>query len=156
MKNIKRVGSHKERMQLIEDKTPCIILATSGMLVGGPSVEYLKYLCEDKKHSMIFSCYQAEGSLGKKIREGAKEFSVAKGNKVDTYKINMEVSKFEISGHADRRELMNFISKCNPRPKRILFNHGEQSRLLDFANSVHRAFRVETTVPRNLDSIRLR
>ncbi len=154
--NIKRVGSHKERLQLIDDATPCIILATSGMLVGGPSVEYLKGLCEDKRNSLIFSCYQAEGSLGKRVREGAKEFSIAKGNKVDTYAINMEVSKIEITGHSDRRELMNFISKCNPRPKRILFNHGEQSRLLDFASSVHKSFRIETTVPRNLDAERLK
>lgn len=154
--NIKRVGSHKERLQLIEDGTPCIILATSGMLVGGPSVEYLKALCEDKRHSLLFSCYQAEGSLGKRIREGAKEFSIAKGNNVESYNINMEVSKIEISGHSDRRELMNFLSKCNPRPKRILFNHGEQTRLLDFASSVHKQFRIETTVPRNLDAERLR
>lgn len=156
MQNIKQVGSHKERLQLIEDATPCIILATSGMLVGGPSVEYLKHLCEDKKHSLIFSCYQAEGSLGKRILQGAKDFSVMNGTNVDTYAINLDVSKIEISGHADRRELMNFISKCNPRPKRILFNHGEQTRLLDFANSVHKTFKIETTVPRNLDAIRLR
>ncbi|MGE0792550.1 MAG: beta-CASP ribonuclease aCPSF1 [Candidatus Woesearchaeota archaeon] len=154
--NIKQVGSPKERQALIDDGTPCIILATSGMLVGGPSVEYLKQLCEDKRNSLIFSCYQGEGSLGKRIKDGAREFSIANGNKVDSYTINMDVTKIEITGHSDRRELMNFISKCTPRPKRILFNHGEQTRLLDFANSVHKTFRIETTVPRNLDAERLR
>ena len=42
----KRVGSQKERMEIVEDKGPCVIMATSGMLVGGPSVEYLKHLAE--------------------------------------------------------------------------------------------------------------
>jgi uncharacterized protein len=156
MENIKRVGSQKERLALIEDGTPCMILATSGMLVGGPSVEYLKHLCEDSRNSLIFSCYQAEGSLGKRILNGATEFNMASGNNVDTYSIKMEVTKIEISGHADRRELMNFVNKCSPRPKRIIFNHGEQSRLLDFANSVHKQFKIETNVPRNLEVLRLR
>ena len=75
---------------------------------------------------------------------------------MDTRPIKMQVAKIEISGHADRRELMNFVSRCNPRPKRVLVNHGEQSRLLDLASSVHKSLRVETLVPRNLDSVRLR
>lgn len=157
MDNIKRVGSHKERIQLIEDGTPCVILATSGMMVGGPSVEYFKRLCEDDRNSLIFSCFQAEGTLGKRILKGEREISfMSGGSKLDTYTVKMEVTKFEISGHADRRELMNFVSRCNPKPKRVIVNHGEQSSALDFANSIHRTFRVETNVPRNLDSLRLR
>lgn len=156
-KNIKRVGSNKEKQELIDSGEPCIILATSGMLVGGSSVDYLKQLCEDPKNTLIFSCYQAEGSLGKRILKGEREFSFSKGNnKVETYTIRMKVSKIEISGHADRRELMSFISHCNPRPKRILINHGEQSRLMDFATSIHKTFRVETLVPRNLDCVRIK
>ncbi|MFP4523662.1 MAG: beta-CASP ribonuclease aCPSF1 [Candidatus Nanoarchaeia archaeon] len=156
-KNIKRVGSKKEQQALIDDDTPCIILATSGMLVGGSSVSYLKALCENPKNTLIFSCYQAEGSLGKRILTGEREFSEAVGpNKTETYTINMEVAKIEISGHADRRELMNFVSRCNPKPKRILVNHGEPSRIMDLASSIYKSFKIETMAPRNLDSIRLR
>ena len=155
--NIKRVGSMKEQQELLDSTEPCIILATSGMLVGGPSVTYLKRLCEDPKHTLIFSCYQAAGSLGKRILDGEREISFATGtNKTETYTIRMNVAKIEISGHADRRELMNFVSRCNPKPKRILVNHGEQSRLMDLASSVHKTMGVETQVPRNLDSVRLR
>ena len=63
----KRVGSKKERMDIIEYKGPCVIIATSGMLVGGPSVEYLKHLAENPKNSLVFTCYQGEGSLGERI-----------------------------------------------------------------------------------------
>jgi len=154
--NIKRVGSNKERQALIENGESCIILATSGMLVGGPSVEYLKNLGENKKNTLIFSCYQAEGSLGKMVREGLKEFSFKEGRTIKTVNINMEIAKIEISGHADRRELMNFLKKVNPKPKRVIINHGEQSRCIDLARSIHQTFKIETTTPRNLDSIRLR
>ncbi|MBU0461810.1 MAG: beta-CASP ribonuclease aCPSF1 [Nanoarchaeota archaeon] len=154
----KRVGSQKERKQLIEEGGPCLIIATSGMLVGGPSVEYLKALAEDKRNSLVFSCYQAEGSLGSKIRRGDKEvvMKVDATGKPDVLKINMEVHKIEITGHSDRRELMNFVGKCSPKPKKIIINHGENMRCLDLASSLHRTYRIETTCPRNLETVRIK
>ncbi len=155
-KNIKQVGSSKERRFIIEEEGPCIILATSGMLQGGPSVEYLKGLGEDKKHSLVFSCYQGEGTLGRRIQRGEREIIFREGQKEEVLNIKMEVLKIEISGHADRRELMNFISKLNPRPKRILVNHGETNRCLDLASSIHKQFRMETDAPKNLEVVRLK
>lgn len=155
--NIKRVGSQKERQQIIEEGGPCVLLATSGMLVGGPSVEYLKQLAGDKRHSLVFSCYQGEGSLGRRIQRGEREIMMSAGaNRQEVMKINMEVHRIEISGHADRKELMAFVQRCNPRPKKILVNHGESSRCLDLASSIHKQFRIETLAPRNLDAVRIR
>jgi KH/beta-lactamase-domain protein len=155
-KNIKQVGSQKERRYIIEEEGPCLILATSGMLQGGPSVEYLKGLGEDKRHSLVFSCYQGEGTLGRRIQRGEREIIFREGQREEVLNIKMEVLKIEISGHADRRELMNFISKLNPRPKRILVNHGESNRCLDLASSIHKQFRMETDAPRNLEVVRLK
>lgn len=154
--NIHRVGSQKERKALIEEGSPCIILATSGMLVGGPSVQYLRELADNPKNSIIFSCYQAEGSLGKMIKDGLREINYKDGNKMETVAIKMDVAKIEISGHADRRELMNFMKRLSPKPRKVIINHGEQSRCLDLARSIHQQFRIETIAPRNLDAIRVR
>ena len=155
--NVKRVGSNKEKQQIVDSEEPCLILATSGMLVGGASVEYLKSLSEQEKNTLIFSSFQAEGSLGRRIMQGERTISFPNGtNSPDVYHIKMEVSKFDISGHADRLELMSFISHCNPKPKKVIINHGERSRLIDLASSVHKSFRVETVVPQNLDAVRIR
>ncbi len=154
--NIRRVGSQKERKELIEEGGPCIILATSGMLVGGPSVQYLRELADNPKNTLIFSCYQAEGSLGKMIKDGLREVNFREGSKMHTVPIKMDVAKIEISGHADRRELMNFMKRLSPKPRKVLVNHGEQSRCLDLARSIHQQFRIETIAPRNLDAIRVR
>jgi len=70
--------------------------------------------------------------------------------------IKMEVTRIEISGHADRRELMAFIQRLSPRPKKILVNHGEQGRCLDLASSIHKQFRIETEAPRNLEVVRIK
>ncbi len=152
----KRVGSQKERMQVIEEKGPCVILATSGMLVGGPSVEYLRHLADDPRHSLVFSCFQAEGSLGNKIQNGLRELTTQVGVRQEVAPIKMEVSKLEITDHADRKQLMNFVFKCEPRPKKVIVIHGENSRVLDLASSIHKLGRVETVAPRNLESVRLK
>lgn len=154
--NIKRVGSQKERKEIIEDTGPCIILATSGMLHGGPSVEYLKHLAENPKNSLLFSCYQGEGTLGRKIMNGSRELNFQTGQKVETIPLKMEVGKIAVSAHADRRELMNFIRNCNPKPKKVIVVHGESSKCLDLSSSIHKMFRIETVAPRNLDTIRLK
>jgi len=154
--NIKRIGSPKERKQLIEEKGACIILATSGMLVGGPSVEYLRNLADNPKNLLIFTCYQGEGSLGRRIQRGEREINYQKGSKVETVPIKMDIEKLEITGHSDRRELMSFINHCNPRPKKVIVVHGESSKCLDLARSIHKSARIETIAPRNLDVLRLK
>ncbi len=156
-KNFKRIGSQKERMQVIEEKGPCVVLATSGMLVGGPSVEYLRHLADNPKNSLIFVCYQGEGSLGRRIQRGDKEIKFGTAANPEICPINMEIHTIEgFTGHSGRRELINFVHRCEPRPKKIIINHGENSRCLDLASSLHKQFRVETLCPRNLDCIRLK
>ncbi len=153
----KRVGSAKERKEIVEEKGPCVILATSGMLVGGPSVEYLRALAEDKRHSLVFSCYQGEGSLGRRIQRGEREFTfIGAGGKQEMMKLNMDVFKIEITDHSDRNELMNFIANCEPHPKKVIVNHGESSRTLDLASSIHRQFRIETAAPKDLEAVRIK
>ncbi len=149
----KRVGSSKERKQVIEDTKSCIILATSGMLVGGPSVQYLKELADNPDNTLIFVSYQGEGTLGRRIQRGEKEFVMGK----EMVKVKMSINTIEgLTGHSGRKQLMQFVYKCNPRPKKIIINHGENSRCLDLASSLHKSFRVETVAPRNLEAIRLR
>ena len=152
----KRVGSKKERMEIIEEKGPCIIIATSGMLVGGPSVEYLRNLAENAKNTLIFTCYQGEGSLGKRIQNGEKEIIFKSGQKQEVCNIRMDVHKLEITAHSDRRQLMNYVYKCSPKPKKVIIMHGENSRCLDLASSIHKTQRVETIAPRNLDASRIK
>jgi len=152
----KRVGSQKERKNLILEEGPCLILATSGMLTGGPSVEYLKGLAEDKRHSLIFSCYQPPGSLGYRIRAGEVEVPFRGNGKTQILNIKMEIHKVEITGHSDRRQLMNYTKRCNPSPRKVITNHGESSRCLDLASSIHKQNRIETVAPKNLETVRIK
>lgn len=156
-KMFKRVGSQKERKQIIEETGSCVILATSGMLVGGPSVEYLKHLGDNPKNSMCFVSYQGEGSLGRRIQRGERDINMGGATKPDMLKIRMDIHTIEgFTGHSGRNQLMSFVYKCNPRPKKVLINHGESSRCSDLASSIHKQNRIETLAPRNLEAVRLK
>jgi len=153
----KRIGSAKERKEVIEEGGPCIVLATSGMLQGGPSVEYMKSFAASERNTMIFVAYQGEGSLGRRIQRGEREIIFMKGSKQELVQIKMEILTIEgFTGHSGRRELMGFVHNCEPRPKKVILNHGENSRCLDLASSLHKTYRIETVAPRNLEAIRLK
>jgi len=152
----RRIGSAKERKDLIENEGPCIILATSGMMVGGSSVEYFKGLAENPKNLLVFSCYQGEGSLGRRIQRGEKEIGFANGQKQHIVNVKMEISKIDISGHANKDALMNFVAHCDPRPRKVIVNHGEPSSCLEFASTMHKQFKIETIAPKNLETTRLK
>ncbi len=147
----------KERNNVIDSGEPCVIIATSGMLIGGPAVEYLKGLAHDKKNLLLFVGYQAEGTMGRRIQKGWKEIPISgdRGrNRV--LEMKMEVDTVSgLSGHADRSQLTSYIHKL-PRPERIIVNHGEPKKSVEFARDVHRMLRCETMTPRNLDAIRLK
>jgi hypothetical protein len=153
----KRIKGPQERKEVVE-AGPCIIIATSGMLVGGASVEYFRELADSKRNSVIFTCYQASGSLGMQVKEGLKEVKlIGEEGREETVPINMEVVAIDgLSGHSSRTQLVSFINNIQPQPKRIIINHGEQSRCLDLASSLYKMYHVETVVPRNLETVRLK
>ncbi len=156
-KIFKKVGGKKERKVVFEEKGSCIIMATSGMLVGGPSVEYFKNMASFSKNSILFVSYQGEGSLGRRIQRGEKEIVFRNGMKQEVTEVKMRVYTFDgFTGHSGRRELMSYVYKCQPKPKRVIINHGENSRCLDLASSIHKINRIETSAPRNLECVRVK
>jgi len=155
--NFKQPVSQKDRMKLVEEAGPCIILATSGMLTGGPSVFYLEHIADNPKNSLVFVSYQGKGSLGRVIQSGEKEVTLRiSNNKRENLPINLEVYTIEgLSGHSDRNQLMNFMSKLVPKPKKIIVCHGENNSAIDLASSIYKKFKIETIAPKNLDAVRL-
>jgi len=147
----------RERNNIIDSGEPAVIIATSGMLIGGPSVEYLKGLAHDKKNTLLFVGYQGEGTLGRRIQNGWKEIPIHSAGRTKGLKIEMEVETIDgLSAHADRRQITGYVYRLASKPERIIVNHGEKKRCLEMARDMHKSFRCETSSPRNLESIRLK
>ena len=151
-----RVGSPHERKEVVEGG-PCIVLATSGMLVGGASVEYFKEFASNENNAILFVCYQGVGSLGRQVQDGIKQTKMIVDGKEETIEVNFEVNTVAgLTAHAGRNEIIGFFNNMRPKPKRIIINHGEVSKSLDLASALYKLHRVETNVPRNLETLRLR
>ncbi len=152
-----QVDNMNERTDIVEGD-PCIIMATSGMLTGGPSVEYFRLMAPDSRNSVIFVSYQAEGTLGRRVQKGWHEIPMRSRNG-RTEIVNVEASLHTIegfSGHSDRRQLMNFVQKISPKPENILTCHGESTKCTSLASAIHRLYRLETRAPQNLETIRIK
>ncbi len=152
------------RPDIVETR-PSIIIATSGMLTGGPAVEYLKLIASDPRNSLVFVGYQAEGTLGRRIKDGMREIHTVVDNKVEIIRINLEVYSVEgFSGHSDQSELLRYVRNINPKPRNIVLNHGEPAAIMTLARLVSRLVRNPSTgyganvsifTPSILDSINL-
>jgi len=142
----------------IAEGDPAVILAPSGMLSGGPSIEYLRMMAEDPKNLLVFAGYQSSLSMGRRIQRGQKEIpTTGPDGRLASLKVNMNVTTVEgFSGHSDRNQLINFAKNIKPTPERIFTMHGDEAKCDDLANGISRITRCESRALMNLDAIRLK
>ncbi|HDI07157.1 MAG TPA: beta-CASP ribonuclease aCPSF1 [Candidatus Bathyarchaeota archaeon] len=151
------IVEHPSVREEIVEGEPCIILATSGMLEGGPVIEYFKRLASDKKNTLIFVSYQIEGTLGRRIQRGLEEVSTINSEgKIEIVKVKLRVESIEgFSGHSDRKQIINYLTRISPRPERIITCHGERAKCLNIANFMSKKYKFQTVAPNILETIRL-
>lgn len=144
------------RQEIIEGE-PCIVMATSGMLEGGPVIEYFKSLAEDDKNSIVFVSYQIEGTLGRRVQKGLAEATMMNNEgKLDVVGVKLHVDSLEgFSGHSDRRQIISYIMQLKPSPEKVVVCHGERAKCLSVANYLQRKFNVQAFAPALMDTFRL-
>ena len=152
------IVEHPSAREEIVDGKPSIVIATSGMLEGGPVIDYFKRLAPDKRNTMIFVSYQIMGTLGSRVQKGLAEAPMINSDgKIEITKVNMEVGSIEgFSGHSDRRQILGYLRRVTPKPERIIVCHGERGKCLGVAKILRRKYRVKTRAPEVLETIRLR
>jgi len=151
------IVEHPNVRQDIINGEPCIIMATSGMLEGGPVIEYFKSLAESGTNTVIFVSYQIEGTLGRRVQKGLTEATMMNSEgKLDVIKLRLRVDSIEgFSGHSDRRQIINYITNLKPEPERVVVCHGERAKCLSIANFLQKRVRVQTLVPTVMETFRL-
>ena len=147
-----------DRQAIVDSPDPCVILAPSGMLSGGPSRAYLKLMAENPKNTLTFVGYQGINTLGRKIQRGDKEVATLDdAGRMESIHIKMRIETAEgFSGHSDKRQLIAFAKNLKPKPTKIFTVHGEESKCEDLAHIISKIMRVEARAPMNLDGIRLK
>ena len=151
------VNGWGKRDEVLKDQNPAIIMATSGMLEGGPSVEYFKEIATKENNKMIFVSYQINGTLGRRMLDGnTNEVSMMdKNGKVKVIPLKCKTQKIDgFSGHSDFNQILSFVSRI--KPKRVLVNHGERSKSENTASTIYNKLGIRSSVPDNREILKLR
>ena len=119
---LRYVGTPDESRALDERKEPCIIVSASGMCEGGRVVHHLLHALGDARNTILFVGYQADGTLGRRLREGAESVNVL-GEPV---RVRAEIAGLDgFSAHADQAELLEWVATLKPAPRTIFLVHGD-------------------------------
>ena len=152
-----RVETAAMREEICHSSKPCIVLATGGMMSGGPVLEYFREWADDPNNWLIFVGYQSENSIGRTIQRGRTEITLPYKGKPITVQIKMNRETVDgFSGHSDRKQMMKYISGMDPKPDKIIIGHGEDRKCSDLASSIYKKYNIQTVAPQNLETVRLR
>ncbi|MCW4053819.1 MAG: beta-CASP ribonuclease aCPSF1 [Candidatus Bathyarchaeota archaeon] len=151
------IVEHPSVRQSIIEGEPCVVLATSGMLEGGPVIEYFRNWASDEKNTIIFVSYQIEGTMGKRVQKGVNEVTMMDNEgKMAVVQVKMQTASIEgFSGHSDRRQLITYLTHLKPKPERIFVCHGEKSKIMNLASFLDHKAGLNTVVPIILETFRL-
>ena len=152
------IKSAQHREEVLNMREPAIIMATSGMLEGGPILTYLREFAPDDRNILIFVSYQVEGTLGRKLLKGVREFHlVGEGGKTELVNVKLKIVKVDgFSGHSSRQQLLGYLKAFQPKPRNLILVHGEYEAVMSLARSASKILpSTRIYAPQNLESITL-
>jgi len=149
---LKMVETVEESKTLNEIKGTIMVIAGSGMCTGGRIKHHLVNNISRPECTVLFVGYQAVGTLGRQIIDGAKTVRIHG----QQYPVRARIDRIEgFSAHADRDELMKWLSKLSVHPKRIFLTHGETNSAEQFSTFLREQTGYEILVPDYGTTVRL-
>jgi len=119
---LRYVTTPDESRSLNDLHEPCIIISASGMCEGGRILHHLQHALGDAKNSVLFVGFQGQGTLGRRLRDGAETVNVF-GEPV---RVRAEIVALDgFSAHADQKEILGWVARLEPEPRTIFVVHGE-------------------------------
>jgi metallo-beta-lactamase family protein len=142
--------SVQESKQINGVKTPCIIVSASGMVTGGRVLHHLAERLGDARNCVILGGFQAEGTRGRALEEGAKTLSLF-GKPVPVMAEIVEMGQF--SAHAGKSELLRWLTGLQAPPKQVYLTHGEPAAAQSLQQAIVRNFKWKALMARYLDTV---
>jgi metallo-beta-lactamase family protein len=133
-------------------KTPCIIVSASGMANGGRVVHHLAQRLPDARNAVILAGFQAEGTRGRALQEGAKMLRLF-GQEVPVCAEILEMG--QLSAHAGKSELLRWLTGLPAPPKQVYLTHGEPAAAQSLQGAIRERFGWPATVARYMDTIEI-
>ena len=143
--------SVEESKQINNVKT-CIIISASGMVTGGRVLHHLAHRLGDARNCVILGGFQAEGTRGRALQEGAKSLSLF-GQAVPVLAEIVEMG--QLSAHAGKSELLRWLTGLQVPPKQVYLTHGEPAAAQSLQQAITQNFRWKASVVRYLDTVEI-
>lgn len=138
------VSDYQETMELILDERPKVVIAASGMVTGGRVLSYLEHYIGLLETTVIIVGYQAEGTRGRKLLEGAKEIKIHG----QYYPVKAKILEIQgLSAHGDQKDLLNWLSELANKPTKVFLVHGENEPLDELRIKVQEKYGFDCKVP---------
>ncbi|MFX3626057.1 MAG: MBL fold metallo-hydrolase RNA specificity domain-containing protein [bacterium] len=138
------VKEFRETWEVIDNKKPKIVIAGSGMVSGGRVLTYLQQYLRYPETSILLAGFQAEGTRGRKLLEGASELKIYG----KYYEVKAEVFNLQVlSAHADQSELLDWMSEIKNAPEKVYIVHGESQSADAFRVKVKDTYGWDCTMP---------
>ena len=144
--------SAEESKAINKVKTPCIIISASGMVSGGRVLHHMVQRLPDAKNAVILAGFQAEGTRGRALQEGAKTLNIF-GQAVPVCAEIVEMGQF--SAHAGKSELLRWLAALPTPPVQTYLTHGEPAAAQALQGAIQEKFRWKAAVARYLDTVPL-
>jgi metallo-beta-lactamase family protein len=138
------ISEYSETIEMIFNKQPKVIIAASGMITGGRVLSYLERYIELPETTVIIIGYQAEGTRGRKLLEGAKELKIYG----KYYQVRANILEIEgLSAHGDQNDLLNWLSELKNKPKKVFLVHGENQPADELRIKINEKYGFDSCVP---------
>jgi metallo-beta-lactamase family protein len=144
--------SVEDSKKINDVKTPCIIISASGMVTGGRVLHHLAQRLGDARNCVILAGFQAEGTRGRALQEGAKTMNLF-GQVVPVLAEIVDMGQF--SAHAGKSELLRWMTGLQVPPKQVYLTHGEPDAAQALQQAVAKNFQWQTCVTRYLETIQI-
>lgn len=151
--NLRYIKTQEESMLLNKSNYPKVIISSSGMATAGRVRHHLKHNLWNQDNSLVFVGYQAEGTLGRILLDGAEKVKLL-GEEID---VQLEIYNLEgFSGHADQKTLIDWIDNFKVKPKKIFLVHGEEGPANALGDIIKEKFGIETIIPNIMDKFNIK
>jgi metallo-beta-lactamase family protein len=142
--------SVEESKAIRNAKTPCIIISASGMVSGGRVLHHLAQRLPDARNAVILAGFQAEGTRGRALQEGAKSLKLY-GQDVPVLAEIIPMGQF--SAHAGKSELLRWLTALPGPPRQTYLTHGEPAAAQALQSAIQEKFQWKAAVARYLDTV---
>jgi len=138
------ISNYQETIDTIYNKQSKVVIAASGMITGGRVLSYLERYIGLPETTVIIIGYQGEGTRGRKLLEGATEIKIHG----KYYEVKAKICEIEtLSAHGDQKDLINWLSELENKPKKVFLVHGENEPADELRIKIHEKYGFDCTVP---------